>query len=558
MDNDIEIKSKSLANTDNQRHKEVLLFLDEELKNIQDNEAVQSYNLTEEYSKTKKNKNWFSVFMLIGCSVVILASAFIMNNIIEKNNEKITVNLSEFDDLNLKGLLDNVAKAQEKYDQAFSTKLSLEAALESGLKDANSQMENDIFLLDSLKIKDQKDYNKRRGEIVKNNTLAQKKLHDEYDERIIVAEKELQIYKEELEKFDTQKIQAAKEQEKAVNSERQLRELEQKELREEYEAQIATLKKQIEAMRSKNASDMHSYMNEIIEKYEAELAALDPVLRDKKANTIITATKEDIVEADAAVTENEDTDETELEGDAEAPVEENAESLAENFLKQRRKAGFNLEQFIQENGIDNQKMIDALHEYQNFYDDYKYLDSAILDLPHKNSIPEYVSASRVLVNEMGVALADSAAELFRENKNLEEKITGLKDDLSKQQTLLENEKKARKTDAQNFENKLQKTQDYYETTLEGIMITAKSNAVILSAESADNIKVFVASKVRDSVTAEGVSGEIKAGKVTVKGTILPVDGNGFLFVPAPDKDGNPVEFDLSLVLPGTAIKTSLK
>ena len=49
-----------------------------------------------------------------------------------------------------------------------------------------------------------------------------------------------------------------------------------------------------------------------------------------------------------------------------------------------------------------EKLANAMNEYQKLYDDYKYLDKAVKELPQKNSIPSYVSASHELVNEMVV------------------------------------------------------------------------------------------------------------------------------------------------------------
>jgi len=593
MDNDNKIEAKGIS-VNSQRHQEVLLFLNEELKSIQESENVKPYNLEEEYSKTRKNKSWFALIMLLICCLIIVVLSVGMNHLIVAQNRKITIDLNEFDDLNLKGLLDNVSKAQSNYEQAFKTKLTLEASLEAGLKDADTQMENDIYLLDSLKIKNKKDYNNRRAEIITKHTLRQKELHEIYDEKIIVAEKELATYKEELDKFDSVKIESAKAQEKAVNSERQLRELEQKELREEYEAQIKDLNAQIESMRSKSSLDMHTYVNELIEKYEAELAALDPVLRDSKATDIITYTKADSENGENPETldSNESTvlenPEFSQSGESVETIEkiEKFESVKEisneekpsetgsentkhvNLRRNKFDANkFDANKFIEENGINSEKMISVLTEYQAFYDDYNYLDSAILDLPHKNSIPEYVTASRVLVNEMGEAFAESAADMYRENKELGKQITVLKDDVKKQKKLLEEEKKIRKTDAEMYEEKILQTQEFYESTLENTMIQAKTNAVIISAESADNIKVFVASKVRDSVTSQGVPAEIKIGKLVLKGNLVRVEEaemenkneiENFRFVPALNKDGTPVDFDISLLTSGTAIKTALK
>ena len=62
MDNDNKISKQKI--TSEQRHKEVLLFLNEELNRLQTSNSSESYDLEKEYAKTKKNKSHFSFFLL--------------------------------------------------------------------------------------------------------------------------------------------------------------------------------------------------------------------------------------------------------------------------------------------------------------------------------------------------------------------------------------------------------------------------------------------------------------------------------------------------------------
>ena len=62
MDNDIKIKESK-----NQIHKDVLLFLNKELEQIQQTSDNNTYNLEEEYGKTKNNKSPFTYIVLFIC-----------------------------------------------------------------------------------------------------------------------------------------------------------------------------------------------------------------------------------------------------------------------------------------------------------------------------------------------------------------------------------------------------------------------------------------------------------------------------------------------------------
>ena len=135
MDNDNKIEANELTSA--QRHKDVLLFLNKELDNLQMHSGTAStYNLEKEYAKTKKNKSPFVFFMILACVLFTVGIAFILRYTINKQNQSIEINLEEFDSLNLKALLDSVTKVQDKYDNAVKKR-----------DQAIAQMENEIKIL---------------------------------------------------------------------------------------------------------------------------------------------------------------------------------------------------------------------------------------------------------------------------------------------------------------------------------------------------------------------------------------------------------------------------
>ena len=137
MGNDDKITEEQKSN---QIHKEVMLFLGKELERIHQTSNEQTYDIQKEYAKSKKNHSPFSALMLIGCFVVVLALAFLMTRIISSNNEEITVSVEEFDDLNLKNLLNTVGAAQTNYDNAVKERAAIEADMSVKLKAAEDAL----------------------------------------------------------------------------------------------------------------------------------------------------------------------------------------------------------------------------------------------------------------------------------------------------------------------------------------------------------------------------------------------------------------------------------
>lgn len=493
MDNDNKITKISEEQKANQIHNEVMLFLGKELERIHQTSSEQTYNIENEYAKSKKNHSPFSALMLIGCFLVVFSIAFIMTKTISSHNEEISVSVAEFDDLNLKNLLNTVTAAQTNYDNAVKQRAAVEGDMAVKLKAAEDSHTNDIFVIDSMTRLSRK----KRAELIyeadKNYKEALAAIHEEYDAQLVQAEKEIEEYKAQLAEFDAAKVQAAKEKEKALDSERKVKELEQKKIKDQYEIRIAELNKKLSDTQEQNTEAIRSAVSAVSAQYQTELALLDPKLNDEKAGSIIQKTK-----------------------NTAAP-------------------DFNATSALAQKNISSQKLSNTMNEYQKLYDDYKYLDKVVRDVPQKNSIPTYTAASRELVNEMGAAFVNTTASLYNETVQLNEKINSLSNELT--------ESKKQISDQQAF----------YEQTYETLLSLAKTNAVIMFATDYDNMRVYVTGKARYLITEEGADAEFKADK-TVKGKIFRAEDNSFYFEVGTDKNGETYEVNFDSIVPGTPVK----
>ncbi len=490
MGNDNKITEEQKSN---QIHKEVMLFLGKELERIHQTSNEQTYNIEKEYAKSKKNHSPFSALMLISCFLVVLAIAFIMTKTIAAHNEEITVSVAEFDDLNLKNLLNTVGAAQTNYDNAVKKRATIEGDMTVKLKAAEDAHTNDIFVIDSMT----RLTKKKRAELVaeadKKYKEALAAVHEEFDGQLAQADKEVSEYKSQLAEFDSAKVQAAQEKEKALDTERRVKELEQKRIKDQYESRIAEMNKKLADTQKRNSDEMRAAVSSVSEQYQAEIAMLDPRLNDSKAGTIIS----------------------------------NANTSAA--------ADFNAGTAMTERGINSQKISAAMSEYQAIYDDYNYLDKAVAAIPQKNSIPGYVKASHKLVNKMGAVFADTTAKLHKENVELNGTIDSLTSALEK----------SRKETAE------QRT--YFESSYETLMVLAKTSAVLESAVDYEHMPVYVAGKARYLITEAGADAEFKTDK-TIKGKILRAEDDTFYFEVGNDKNGERFEVNFETIAPGTPVK----
>ena len=526
------VSNGKVENSSSQRHKDVVLFLKEELKRIQENRDVKTYNIEEEYSKTKKNKNIFTWIMLFCCFVVILFSSFLITLSITKKNSEIAVSLNVFDDLNLKSLVNNVQKVQTNYDNALKNKAQIQTLYESSLTQAATKRDNDLFLIKSLNLDDKRDRDNRIKAINSEYKETVAQIEKTYSENIKKADIDIAIYKEQLDEYDSDKIEIAKERERVLDSERQLKELESKLLSEKYERRIYDLENTIKNERSSSKKELVSAITEVSSKYQAEINRLDPRLNDKIATEIITNN----LITDAVIFDS--------------------PSIINQFELS-----------------DDATLTNGFDAFQKRYDDFRYLHATVSSIPQKNSIPSYTATENSLVNKMAQIFAQTSAALHAEKvvlTNKLESLTAKYNSLEGKYSVLEKkyadlESKYAALD-QRYKNLDEKNQELsaaydsakkipglYDVAVDSMLVQRGWHGVVLYTND-EQIKVYVRKDIVEKQMLENSAPAeiVKAGKGVVE---LCEDGT-FIFVPiASDSKNN---FNIQAVLPGTQIKVLKK
>lgn len=515
------VKNHISNNSNSQRHKDVVLFLKEELKRIQENRDVKTYNIEEEYAKTKKNRAVSVWIMLCSCFVVILLSAFLISLSISKKNSEISVSLNVFDDLNLKSLVNNVQKVQENYENALKNKALIQSRYEANLTKAGAKRDNELFLIKSLNLDNKKERDKRINTVNQEYEQTIAALEEQFAADIENADAEIAVYKEQLDNYDSAKIEAAKEHERALDSERQLKELESKMLSERYERRIYDLENTIKNERSSSQTELKSALTEVSSKYQSEINKLDPAITDLTAEQIIAEN----LPADSSIFNSQ-------------------EILSRGTL------------------LEDETASQGINSFQKNYDDYLYLHSTVRSIPQKHSIPSYTLAENVIVNKMGQLFADTA-ELLHEEKvelskkldsltakynALEEKYRTLEKEhvaLNSKYALLDTKYSALESDYE----KSKKLPAMYDSALDVLLAQKNWNGVVLSSDS-DGITVYVRKEFAEKITdGNAAYAEIvKAGKGNIE---MRADRT---FVFAPDTTDPKNNFNIQAVLPGTQIK----
>ncbi|MCQ2572420.1 MAG: hypothetical protein MJ182_00840 [Treponema sp.] len=522
MDNDNKVVSKvtDILNIEEQRHKDVLLFLQEELEPLKFRNNANSYNLEKEYAKTKKNKSFFIPLILSACIFIIALVSFILTRSIEKTNNEISVNVAEFDDVNLKNLIDTVARTQDQYEAAVKNKTQIEVRKRSLLNAAADKRDGDLVMIQSLNLRDKKDQAAREEAVKKEYENSVKEINAEYDPLLLAADSEIEAYKTKLDDYDKAKLTAAQEQQKALDSQRQLQELERKKMAENYENRIADLEYTVEKNRRQYQDEMRKSLFAVSKKLQDEIDTLDPVIKDDRASEIF--------------------DDYDFTDEFSVNPEENALFGAGN--------------------ISDTELREAMADVKEMYQDYKYIEEKVQAIPHKNTIGDYVKLDATIVDLVTDTLADSVYEQYKEKVSLKHEIQTMKEDIQK---MKQDHAKEIETINENHQNEIAKLNKEKEELVEGrfdvlyesMRGSGISSVIAESPVSKDEIYVLIRPDARFLLgenAAKGCDAEIPFKKA-IKGRVEKTEDGRFRFIPEM-KNGKYVDFDLEALKMGVQVK----
>lgn len=273
--------------------REVRLFLKDELRPMEKTEAAASYNLEEEYRKTRANASPFIPLALLACFVVVALAATVATLQIRKNDSQISVSLDVFDDMNLKNLVDTVARAQDKYEQAVKNSSTLKGDLDARLKEAELKLSSDTFVVDSMSL-GKKEAEERKKALRRKHDEDVMAIHAEYDAQISAAESEVAEYKAQLAEYDSAKVKSAQERDSALDSERRLQKLERQRLVDKYEKRVSSLESSLESANKSHLEDKKKAVREVADKYQREIDSLKAEIASLKDE--IAALKEQVAD----------------------------------------------------------------------------------------------------------------------------------------------------------------------------------------------------------------------------------------------------------------------
>ncbi len=257
-----------------------------------DDSSLIKYNLEKEYAGTKKNHSWFVYILSLTTIVFLVAVALFFSSIIAKKTAAQAVDISSFQELNLKDLLDIVKRAEDNYERLSREYIDIEQSMatELNLADTNYKSELDI-------INAGRNSQSEKARLV--NTAGKKyqsnkaEIHLRYEALLAVKKSEQEAAAKALDSFDSRRLQEAKRNEELLASERKLFEEEKSRLTEFYEQRISKLSAESQKEKNHLLAAKDALIQTLEQSKEADMAEqfllYNPIFTEQSILSILAA-----------------------------------------------------------------------------------------------------------------------------------------------------------------------------------------------------------------------------------------------------------------------------
>jgi hypothetical protein len=202
------------------------------------------YDLFKEFSATKLNRSIFVPIVTLATVVFFAIMAIATARIIETISERQEVDISSFDDLNLKDLLDVAKRTEAEYVGLQRELSALERERDTEIRIINEGYTAELAIINARRISDEE---KRRLELQAGQRRDQaiRQVENRYAPLLEAKALEVANAADRLEQYDSRMLDQARQNEETLAAERRIFELEQQRLVEYYETRLSTLEQEI-------------------------------------------------------------------------------------------------------------------------------------------------------------------------------------------------------------------------------------------------------------------------------------------------------------------------
>ncbi|MCX7882153.1 MAG: hypothetical protein N2314_02900 [Brevinematales bacterium] len=246
-------------------------FLAEDIAH--DAERPPLYVLEEEFAKTKKNRPYFLYLTMVGVSVVVVGVSLFVARWYREHAVSTEVKVEDFQDLNLKELLENYAKSQDALSQArFELDTLKQEYRDLQAKVRQRKVQEELLLAQQDLTEEEK--LKKFAQIATNAMKELKQLEETYLPQIQAKEEEISRLEQESEHYQKE-VKGVSRKAPIEDATRQAYEARLKKQQEYFQNQLAEQKRRYEQEKAELKRYYERYNETLIRRYNPLLATPD-------------------------------------------------------------------------------------------------------------------------------------------------------------------------------------------------------------------------------------------------------------------------------------------
>ncbi len=256
-------------------------YLEKAYKEISDKGA--SYDFEREFARTAKNRSPMVVITILATIALLVGAAFMVTRLIERQTAAAPVDVTAFEDLNLKDILDTAKRNESEMERAKLEMERLDYELRTGLETAQRNQRAAVESIKALGFG--ADEESRR--IAEANAAAareEKRLRDGYTVQARAKKAEIAGLQKKIDEYDSRFTEQAKKQQELLDNERRLFEIDMNKQKALYEARIAELS----AARTRDVAALQRQKDELAASLTLRY---NPKLIDERSASLLTGYK---------------------------------------------------------------------------------------------------------------------------------------------------------------------------------------------------------------------------------------------------------------------------
>ncbi len=271
---------------------EVKLFLGDKIVPA-DLSSTSTYDIEKEFEKAKANRSYKVMLILVGMGIFVVLFSIFFSKYVKVQNEKMKVSVESFDDLNLRRLLDSVSRIENEISLAMAEKKQIDDTYKESISSAEQFRDADLHTLQYMNLS-KYEFSKQRQAIIDSCEHKKALIKATYDEDTEYIDAKIKELTDQLAAMDSANLERAQQMQSEIDSQRQVFEIEKRQLVDEYETNIETLKSQLATQKEEAYKERNKAIDTVAARYKKEIASLkatiaslDPVLSDAKAAAIV-------------------------------------------------------------------------------------------------------------------------------------------------------------------------------------------------------------------------------------------------------------------------------